>query len=93
MKVSRKILVVFILGLVFMALGAVGLYLFAPSGSVGIIGGADGPTAIFVTGPGAEWLSEELILGLLVWGPVVLLGGGAVLCLAAGLSLLAKRRK
>lgn len=40
----------------------------AGSASVGIIGGADGPTAIFVTSTAGSWFSEllSLLLSLLV---------------------------
>ena len=37
--------------------------------SIGIIGGADGPTAIFLTGPGFDW--EPLAAGLVFIGCIV----------------------
>ena len=36
--------------------------------SVGIIGGADGPTAIYVTGGGNPWAAVLVGLGLLILG-------------------------
>ena len=47
--------------------------------SVGIIGGADGPTAIFVTGPGGGMSTVLLIAG--------------IICLAVALVGFLKKRK
>ena len=38
--------------------------------SLGIIGGADGPTAIFVSGGGSQWIGMLVGLGLLILGTV-----------------------
>ena len=90
---SLGIPALFVVGLALAARGIAGLCLFAlPSRSVGAIGGADGPTVIFVTGPGMENFPTEWISLLLTWGPAVLLVLGLLCCLAGGL-LLAKRRK
>lgn len=41
----------------------------APAGaSVGVIGGADGPTAVFVTGPGWIWLLRVLSVAVGITG-------------------------
>ena len=48
--------------------------------SVGIIGGADGPTAIFVTGPSGGTLSTVLLIA-------------AALCFAVAIVKIIKKRK
>lgn len=43
--------------------------LFNQAASVGIIGGADGPTAIFVTAPGwYSYIIPVLVLAAGIWG-------------------------
>ena len=57
-----------------LGLAAIALYLISiavkPSESVGIIGGADGPTAIFLTGR----LASPLIMALLPFVATILIG-------------------
>ena len=46
-------------------------FLLIPEGdSLGIIGGADGPTAIYVSGSGSPWAEVLVGLGLLILGTV-----------------------
>ena len=93
-KRSWGILALFLVGFALAALGIAGLCLYVlPSRSVGVIGGADGPTAIFVTGPGMDNFPAERIFRLLTWGPAVLLALGLLCCLAALMLLIRKRKK
>ena len=55
--------------LTFIVCAASGIFTPAEAASIGIIGGADGPTAIFVTSPTwTHWVVPALILVLGIYG-------------------------